>query len=263
MKYGLAMPNRGPLAQPGHLVTLATRAEELGFHSLQIGDHIVLPNRISSRYPYAEGGVFTGAVSGEAFEPLTELSFLAGVTRKIRLATSVMIVPHRNPLLAAKMLATLDVLSGGRLILGIGAGWMREEFEALGLPPFDERGAVTDEYVRAFKELWTSDNPTYDGNYCQFSDIKFLPKPVQMPHPPIWVGGENPRAIRRAAELGNGWIPIGSNPDFPMGTPKQLSARMKQLASAAVRAGRDPSEIEVIYKTFDFDLRMESRASDG
>ena len=259
MKYGLAMPNRGPLAQPGHLVALATRAEELGFYSLQIGDHIVLPKRISSRYPYAEGGVFTGAASGEAFEPLTELAFLAGVTRTVRLATSVMIAPHRNPLLAAKMLATLDVLSGGRLILGIGAGWMREEFEALDLPPFEERGAVTDEYVRAFKELWTSDDPTYDGKYCRFSDIKFLPKPVQKPHPPIWVGGESPRAIRRAAELGNGWIPIGANPDFPMGTPDQLSAGMKRLASAAERAGRDPSEIEVIYKTFDFDLKIGSR----
>ena len=151
-----------------------------------------------------------------------------------------MIVPHRNPVLAAKMLATLDMLSQGRIILGVGAGWMREEFEALGLPPFEERGDVTDEYIRVFKELWTSDDPSFDGKYCSFSNITFQPKPVQKPHIPIWVGGESPRALRRAAELGNGWSPIGSNPQFPLHRPEQLEAAIGRLAERCRRVGRDP-----------------------
>ena len=168
--------------------------------------------------------------------------------------TSVIIVPHRNPLVAAKALATLDVLSGGRLVVGVGVGWMREEFEALNLPPFEERGAVTDEYIRAFKELWTSDDPHFEGKYVSFDDISFLPKPVQKPHPPIWVGGESRPALRRTAELADGWYPLGSNPTFPMGTPEQLAAGLERLASYARRFGRDPSEIETIYRTHQFEL---------
>jgi len=193
-------------------------------------------------------------------EQLTVLSFLAGQTKTIRLATSVMIVPHRNPVVTAKALATLDVLSQGRVIVGIGVGWMQEEFEALGLPPFAERGAVTNEYIQAFKELWTSDNPTFDGKYCQFSDISFLPKPVQKPHPPIWVGGESRPAIRRAANLGDGWYPIGSNPQFPMGEPEQLAAGLRRLSSYASRAGRDAADLDVIYRTHRYELRRDGAA---
>jgi probable F420-dependent oxidoreductase len=218
------------------------------------GDHIVVPNHIISSYPYTETGEFPGSASGEAMEQLTVLAFLAGQTQTIRLVTSVIIVPHRNPLVAAKALATLDVLSKGRLIVGIGVGWMREEFEALGLPPFEERGAVTDEYLRAYKELWTSDNPTFEGKYCRFSDMTFLPKPVQKPHPPIWVGGESRRAMRRTAQLANGWYPIGSNPQFPMGEPAQLAAGIERLAAYATEAGRAPSDIEIIYRSHDYTL---------
>lgn len=187
------------------------------------------------------------------------LAFLAGQTRTIRLVTSVIIVPHRNPLVAAKALATLDVLSEGRLIVGVGVGWMREEFEALGLPPFEQRGAVTDEYIRAFKELWMSENPTFEGKYCRFSNISFLPKPVQKPHPPIWVGGESRRALRRTAELGNGWYPISSNPQFPLGEPEQLAAGLQRLAAYAKEAGREPAEIDIIYRTHDYQLLKEDR----
>ena len=199
-------------------------------------------------------GEFPGSPSGESMEQLTLLAFLAGQTSRIRLVTSVIIVPHRNPLVAAKALATLDVLSGGRLVVGVGVGWMREEFEALNLPPFEERGAVTDEYIRAFKELWTSDDPHFEGKYVSFDDISFLPKPVQRPHPPIWVGGESRPALRRTAELADGWYPLGSNPTFPMGTPEQLAAGLERLASYARRFGRDPSEIETIYRTHQFEL---------
>lgn len=254
MKYGFTLPGRGPLAKPETLVTLAKRGEELGYDSVLTGDHIVVPRHIASPYPYTETGAFPGSASGEAMEQLTVLAFLAGQTRTIRLVTSVIIVPHRNPLVAAKALATLDVLSKGRVVVGVGVGWMREEFEALGLPPFDERGAVTDEYIRAFKELWTSENPTFQGAYCRFSDIDFLPKPVQKPHPPIWVGGESRRALRRTAQLANGWYPIGSNPQYPMGDLSQLKAGMERLAGFAKEAGRDPSEIDIIYRTHDYQL---------
>ena len=187
-------------------------------------------------------------------EQITLLSYIAGQTSKIRLVTSVLIVPHRNPLVAAKSLATLDVLSGGRLVVGVGVGWMREEFQALGLPPFEERGAVTDEYIRAFKELWTEDDPHFEGKYISFDDISFLPKPVQKPHPPIWVGGESRPALRRPAELAAGWYPLGSNPTFPMGTPDQLRAGLDRLAQYAERFGRDPKTIETIYRTHQFEL---------
>jgi len=260
MKYGFTIPNRGPYAKPDILATLAKRGEELGYASISTGDHIVVPRRIASPYPYTSGGEFPGSDSGESMEQLTILSFLAGQTQTIRLVTSVIIVPHRNPLVAAKALATLDVLSKGRLVVGVGVGWMREEFEALGLPPFEERGAVTDEYIMAFKELWASDNPTFEGKYCRFSDITFLPKPVQKPHPPIWVGGESTAAIRRTAELADGWYPIGSNPQFPMGKPEQLEAGIKRLASRTRRAGRDPSEIEIIYRTHEYSLRRDGRS---
>jgi probable F420-dependent oxidoreductase len=258
MKYGFTLPGRGPLATPDNLATIARRGDELGYHFVLFGDHIVVPRQIASPYPYTESGEFPGSASGVAMEQLTVLAFLAGQTQSIRLVTSVIIVPHRNPLVAAKVLATLDVLSKGRLVVGVGVGWMREEFEALGLPPFDERGAVTDEYIRAFKELWTSDNPSFEGKYCRFSNISFLPKPVQKPHPPIWVGGESRRALRRTAELGNGWYPISVNPQFPLGEPEQLAARLQRLAALANEVGRDPAEIDVIYRTPDYQLTKDS-----
>lgn len=261
MKYGFTLPGRGPMATPENMGTIARHGESLGYDCLLTGDHIVVPRNISSRYPYSEGGEFPGSASGESMEQLTVLSFLAGQTRTIRLGTSVMIVPHRNPLVAAKALATLDVLSQGRVILGIGVGWMQEEFEALELPPFEERGEVTDEYIHAFKELWTSDNPSFQGKYCRFSDISFLPKPVQKPHPPIWVGGESRSALRRTARLGDAWCPLGTNPQFPMADPEQLAAGMERLARYARSEGRDPAEIEVIYR-LNYDGDPEHMAGD-
>ena len=262
MKYGFALSGRGPLAEPDALAAIARRGDELGFEWILTGDHIVVPNSIDSTYPYTEGGDFPGSASGVAMEQLTVLSFLAGQTQRIKLVTSVLIVPHRNPLVAAKALSTLDVLSKGRLVVGVGAGWMREEFEALELPPFEERGAVTDEYIRAYKELWTSDNPTFEGKYCRFSDITFLPKPVQQPHPPIWVGGESRAAIRRAGQQGDAWYPISSNPQFPLEEPEQLAVGMRRLAIQAERAGRDPSEVEVIFRTHHYRLERDGNSGE-
>jgi probable F420-dependent oxidoreductase len=247
MKFGFYLPNHGPNARPERLARIAQQGDAAGFYCMVAGDHILVPNRVDSPYPYTLSGEFSGGETGEYFEQLTLLTFLAGITTNIRLVPSVMIVPYRPPLLAAKVLATLDVLSQGRLTLGVGVGWMEEEFVALDAPPFDRRGEVTNEYLRAYKELWTSDNPTFEGEFCQFSDIQFLPKPVQKPHPPIWVGGQSRRAMRRAAELGNGWHPVGAIPAAPL-EPEELAQNIAVMHRYAERAGRDPSEIEVSMK---------------
>lgn len=245
MEYGFGIPTRGPLATPNNIITMAQRGEEMGFDIISISDHIVIPRSINSPYPYNPTGEFTS--DGECLEQLTLLSFLASQTSTARLLTSVMVLPYRSPVFTAKMLASVDVLSQGRVTMGCGVGWMREEFQAIGAPPYEERGAASDEYILAFKELWTNDNPSFEGKYCSFSNITFLPKPVQKPHPPIWIGGESPPALRRAARLGDAWYPIGNNPRFPVGTPEQLSKSLAHLCQYAEDAGRDPSSISIAY----------------
>jgi probable F420-dependent oxidoreductase len=235
------------MATPQSLATLARTGEELGFGIITVSDHIIIPKAIHSTYPYNESGTFAGSPSGECLEQLSLLSFLVGVTSSAKLLTSVMVLPHRPPVLTAKMLATVDVLSNGRLIVGCGVGWMREEFEAIGAPSYDERGAVGDEYIRAFKELWTSDNPAFEGKYCRFANVAFAPKPVQKPHPPIWTGGESPAALRRAGRLANAWYPIGTNPRFPVGTPAQFAEYTARVKRYATEAGRNPSSLDFAY----------------
>ena len=248
MKFGVSLQNRGTGASPENLALVARRAEALGFDSAFVGDHVVIPDSFVSEYPYSATGEFTGLASGEWLDQLTVLTYVGALTERIRLGTGVLILPHRNPIVTAKMLATMDVLSKGRLIVGVGVGWLREEFEALGLPPFEERGAVGNEYLRAFKELWTQENPSFQGDYCSFSRIRFEPKPAQKPHPPIWVGGESGPALRRAATLGDAWHPIGSNPRFPLVTAEQMARSVERLGRYAESAGRDPSAIEVAYR---------------
>ena len=244
MKFGFEIPHRGPLATVESISLLARRGEELGFDILCVSDHIVFPKRFKTRFPYSESGEPTG-MEGECLEPLTLLSFLAGQTRTARLLTSVLVLPNREPVFTAKIIASLDYLSGGRVIAGCGVGWLAEEFETLGAPPFGERGAVGDEYIRAFKELWTSDTPTFAGKYTRFSDISFEPKPVQKPHPPIWIGGDGPRALRRAALLGDAWYPTGANSKHPVGSAAQLSPALDRLRRYAEEAGRDPAEMDI------------------
>ena len=247
MEFGFGLPTRGPMATPKSLATLAHKGEELGFGIISVSDHIIIPKEVASIYPYNESGAFTGGAGGECMEQLALLSFLVGVTSSAKLLTSVMVLPHRPPVLTAKMLATIDVLSNGRLIVGCGVGWMREEFEAIGAPDYDERGSVGDEYIRAFKELWTSDNPSFEGKYCRFANVTFAPKPLQKPHPPIWVGGESPVALRRAGRLANAWYPIGSNPRFPVGTPAEFADYAAKVKRHAQDAGRDASALDFAY----------------
>jgi probable F420-dependent oxidoreductase len=251
LKYGFRVPTQ--LTDPQSIATLVQRAEDMDFHFAGVSDHLVVPRNIGSRYPYSESGdSWPGSLSGVSLDrpasyldPLTLLSFLAARTSEIRLLTSVLVLPYRSPVLTAKVLASIDVLSHGRLIVGCGLGWMREEFQALGSPPFEERGDVTDEYIRAFKELWTSRDPEFEGRYCQFSDVTFEPKPVQKPHPPIWTGGEGRAALRRAARLADGWHPINSNPRHPLRTLQDLSASINEMRGYAEEEGREASVIEI------------------
>ena len=263
MKFGFSVPTRGPLANPESIAALARKGEELGFGFVSVSDHVVIPRDIKSRYPYSETGEFGGGGDGECLEQLTTLAYLAASTETVGLLTSVMVLPHRPPVLTAKVLATIDVLSRGRLILGCGVGWMREEFEALGAPPFDERGAVGDDYIRVFKELWTSDDPSFESSYASFSNVSFAPKPVQKPHPPIWIGGESPPALRRAALLGDAWYPIGTNPRFTVGTLEQYASYADRVRAYAREAGRDPSELGFAYSVGWYDDREAQTGADG
>ena len=250
MEYGFYLPSGGPAAQPDALASIAKQGDTLGFFCMVMPDHVVQPRSVESQYPYSLTGDLHKAHDAaveERLEQVTTLAFLAGVTEHIKLVTSVMIIPYRNPILTAKMLSTLDMLSKGRLILGAGVGWMEEEFELLNAEPFAERGAVTNEYLKAFIELWTSDNPTFEGKYVNFSDITFLPKPVQKPYPPIWIGGQSKPAIRRAAQIGDCWHPVGAIPAAPL-EPEELAENLILLREYAEKAGRDPSNIQVSVK---------------
>ena len=246
--FGTSMPSRGDMASPENLRTLAQRAESLGFDSVWVSDHIILPRKVDSFYPYAADGVATSRPDEDYYDPLATLNFLAGCTQKIRLGTHVLILPYRNPVLTAKMLSTLDVLSGGRVILGAGVGWMEEEFQALGLDTYAQRGAVTDEYIQLFKELWTKDNPEFHGEHYQLSESGFQPKPVQKPHPPIWIGGHTNPAIRRAAKYGDGWMPIGLRPPAIL-EPEELAEKIARLRRLTVRAGRPEDAVSLCFST--------------
>jgi probable F420-dependent oxidoreductase len=253
MHVGLTIPTRGPLATPAAIATIARRAEEQGFAHLSLSDHLVVPRSIGSRYPYSASGTWPGAASGDCLEQFTQLAWLAAITKKPRLITAVAVIPYRGAMHTAKIAATIDVLSEGRMVLGAGAGWLKEEFEAINAPPFEERGRVTDEWLQAFKLLWTEDDPRFEGRHVRFANVIFLPKPVQKPHPPIWVGGESPPAVRRAVRYGDAWFPIGNNPQHPLDTVARFKAGVAKLHQVAEQNGRDPNSIGLAFYAGWFD----------
>lgn len=244
MQYGFGLPVRGELATHDGIVGMALRGEALGYVSATMADHVVFPLNSDSRYPYAADGKHPS--SGEAIEPLSLMAFVAGGTTTLRLVTSVLILPYRNPVLTAKMIATIDVLSRGRITLGIGVGWLREEFEALGAANFDRRGAVTDEYVEIFKKLWSPGPVEHQGTWYSFAPLRCEPLPVQTPHPPIWVGGHTKAAIRRAARYADGWNPLGTVETAEMRPPEFLAMR-DELRRQAEGFGRDPDSITIAF----------------
>lgn len=246
MRFGVNILSRGPMANRAGYIAVASAAERLGFDFVSANDHILVPADIDSRYPYSEEGDWAGRNTGECLDVLSTLTFLAGCTQRVKLLSSVMVAPHRPAILAAKIIATADVLSEGRMIVGVGAGWMKEEIEALGAP-YAERGKVTDEYIAAFRELWTNPRPQMKGRYVEFSNILFEPKPCSKPNPPIWIGGESEPAMRRAIRLGDGWYPASSNPINRLDTSDRVAAAVGKFTTMCEQAGRDPKSIALAH----------------
>jgi probable F420-dependent oxidoreductase len=240
MKIGAHLANGGVWASPDTIIPLGVRAEELGYDSLWVSDHVVVPSKIDeSKYPYGPPGTFNPDASQNYFEAFATLAFLAGRTRRVQLGTSVIVLPQRQPLLVAKQWATLDALSGGRTILGVGAGWMREEFEALGMDTFERRGPATDEAIKLYRRVWTQQGDiSFEGDVYRFSPLRALPKPAQSGGIPIWIGGHGRRSIRRAAELGDGWQPVRMN-------LADLRASVATLREMVTRYGRQPGDVTI------------------
>lgn len=224
-------------------MTFAREAEKRDIASLWVSDHVIFPRKATGSYP---GGRFPYPPDKPYLEPVVALAAAAVCTSRPRLGASVFILGHRHPVLMAKMLTSIDALSNGRLICGVGVGWWKEELEILGAP-FHERGRQADEMLRVFKALWTEDNPSFVGEYFRFSDIGFAPKPVQKPHPPIWVGGDSPGAFRRVVTLGDGWHATSK-------TPAELEAALGRLRAVA-EAARRP--FESIALSIRFSLKPE------
>ena len=263
MQIGFNLPNSGPLAAVATMTEIAVQGEAMGFDYLTMTDHVVLPDTKVPGYPYSESGEFYEDTPTERHEQLIGMAWVAAKTERIRLVAAVLVVPHRPAVLAAKMLATLDVLSGGRLVVGIGAGWLKTEFDAVVTTPFPERGAVTDEYIDAFKVLWTEASPKFTGRYTKFDGIVLEPKPVQRPHPPIWVGGEGPAALRRAARVGDAWYPIGSTNAHLLDTLPRLEAGIARLHKAVAAAGREPKSVGVAFRVKRYGAAVPPVASNG
>ncbi len=249
MKIGLNLDNRGPGATPENMIRFAVTADRLGFSSLAVSDHIVLVRQQTQHYPYSA----TGAIDFDAWTPWNDtlglIGFVAGKTERIRIGPSVLILPYRNPLVTAKWFATVDSLSGGRLFLGAGTGWWKEEFEALGIgEQFAERGPRTDEYLQIFKNLWHEETPAYQGTFFCYENLVASPKPAQPEGIPTWVGGNSRRALRRVADLGDVWHPVVLTPPAHL-DPVELGKQRDALASLYEARDRDPSTIQIVPKT--------------
>jgi len=236
MKLGLMFANVGAAVSPDGAAAIAKHAEAAGMESLWTVEHVVVPAGYESKYPYNRSGKMSGGDDAPIPDPLIWLSYVAAHTERIRLATGMLILPQRSPLITAKELATLDVLSSGRVTLGVGIGWLREEFEAIGVP-FEGRGRRTDEGIEAMRALWQQDQPSYEGQTVRFHDARLWPKPVHR-RIPIVIGGHGEMAAKRAGRLGDGFFPGRSKPD----EVKPLLQLMRQTAEDA---GRDPDSIEL------------------
>jgi len=236
MKLGLLYANVGACVAPEGAAAVARHAEQAGFESLWTVEHVVVPAGYESKYPYNSSGKMAGGEDAPIPDPLIWLAFVAAHTEKLRLATGMLILPQRSPLVTAKALATLDVLSHGRVTLGVGIGWLREEFEAIGVP-FEGRGRRTEEAIAAMRTLWSKDEPSYEGQTVRFQDARLWPKPVHR-RIPIVIGGHGEMAARRAGRLGDGFFPGRSRPD-------EVKPLLQVMRQAAEDAGRDPAAIEL------------------
>lgn len=237
MRVGLFAPLGNPFGTPEYVHALGTAAEERGFHSLWAAEHVVLFDQYASQYPYAADGRIPAGGENGILEPFTALSFLAAVTKRIRLGTGICLVPQRNPVYTAKEVAAVDWLSHGRFDFGVGVGWLAEEFAACATP-FDRRGARTRDYLAAMRSLWCDPVSEHRGAFYSFPPLRMYPKPVQRPHPPIHFGGESDAALRRVADLGQGWYGFNL-------LPEDLPAHLARLDGFLAQRGRKRSEIQV------------------
>lgn len=244
MRFGIAFANIGPFVDPEAACHLARTAEATGFDSIWTVDHVVVPAGYRSTYPYDPSGRLPSPEDAPYPDPLVWLAFVARETQRIRLATGILILPQRNPLVLAKQLATLDVLSGGRVSLGVGIGWLEEEFRALGAS-FEGRGRRLEEFVAAMRALWTEDRATFSGDDVSFTDSVLRPQPLQGSIP-VLIGGHSEVAARRAGRIGDGFFPFGVQGD-------ELEHLVKVMRDAAEGAGRDPSSVEVTVSSYHLD----------
>ncbi len=243
MKFGAVTGNFGTFGEdPGvdGCLAVAEEAERLGYDSVWVHDHVIMPSDVTSRYLYNKTGASPFRVDQFIYDPLAVMAAIGARTSRVGIGTSVLIVPYRNPLVLAKALSTIDRISHGRVILGIGVGWMAEEFAALGITEYwQHRGSVTDEFMSVCIDLWTQDGPSsFDGKWVKYADVGANPLPVQKPHIPIWVGGKTPAAIRRVARYGTGYHTVAS-------TPAQLAEEVAAVKVEMERAGRDPDDLVV------------------
>jgi probable F420-dependent oxidoreductase len=243
MKIGLLTAGIGKAAHPRTLRTIAEHAERLGFGTLWAPEHVVLFDRYTeSKYPYSEDGAFAAPSTIDWMDPFVALTYAAARTSKIRLATGICLVPEHNPLVLAKVIASLDYLSGGRFALGVGVGWSAEEFAALGIP-FERRAQRTREYIAAMRTLWGDESSSFHGEFVNFDAARCFPKPVQGGKVPIIFGGESLPALKRAAEYGTGWF--GFNLD-----PEQAAAKIERLKGLIRERGRALGEVEIIVSPY-------------
>ena len=236
MEFGMSVPWTGPLVSPEAIVRVAREAEAAGFTFLQVGDHVLYPVETQARYPYSPTGVIPTDPHGVKLDVFTLFAFLAGQTTTIRFLPGVYMLSLRNPVSSARAAATLDFLSGGRLMLGVGVGWMKDEFDILDIP-FQERGRITDEYLAILRHLFEAEG-SFEGEYFSFPPLAFAPKPVQQPLPILIGGGASPAVLRRVARFGNGWIPAGMTPD-------DISTALPRLADAMTEEGRADEKLVI------------------
>ncbi len=235
MEVGIVLPGSAK-TPPDLIIEAAVAVEERGFHSVWAPEHVVFFEQYESRYPYAEDGKLLGFDSG-MIEPWTLLSFVAAHTKKVRLGSSVCLIPQRNPVYTAKQIADLDFLSGGRVDVGVGVGWLREEFDALQVP-FERRGARARDYMRVMQALWTQELSSYEGEFYTLPPCTQNPKPVQEPHPPFIFGGESEPALRRVADFGGGWIGASL-------LPEEMPEKLARLDTLLDERGRTRDEIKL------------------
>jgi probable F420-dependent oxidoreductase len=248
-EFGVSLPNIG-MHDPQAIRLVAEQAEAAGLDSVWAADHIVLPTGATSPYPYHVDGDFLIPPGMPFMDQFTCLSYVAGITKTVKLGTAINLLPLRHPLAVAKTVATLDVLSGGRAILGVAAGWLAQEFEALGLD-FKDRGKMLDEGLDVLREIWTEPNASFEGEFYRFKDMAAFPQPTQNPYPPIWVGGHTAPVKRRVARIGDVWLP----PLFGT-TPAQLAESFEDVRDMAEQNGRARTDLNLALRVL-VDLREE------